>query len=395
MRARTAIRGQILPLIALSLGAMFGFGGIAVDTGFWEFRQQAQQTANDAAAIGGAQQLARGGCPGQATAQAAAYADAAQDGFANGSNSVTVTVQNPPASGPYSSDPCAVLVRISSAAVPTFFSRFFTNTSGITESTQAIATVSQNSGACIYMLNPQASTNFQSSNIQVTQCSIQLNGSGNFNGGTVDARSIGEGNYSGSNNNGTFPDATPMPQMPLADPCSEIAGCAYLTNNPPSTSSCNAVYTGGSTMGPGCYNNINLNMANVTMSPGLYTFAGTSTVNMATITGNGVTIYIPANATTNFNKSHSMTLSPPTSGNYTGVTYYQASGNTGTVNMNGSNMNVSGLIYCPSAQLNFNGAQGNYTLLVAAFANLNYSTGEDYGAPATNQSLIRTAILGE
>lgn len=65
------------------------------------------------------------------------------------------------------------------------------------------------------------------------------------------------------------------------------------------------------------------------------------------------------------------------------------------MNLNGAAMNISGLVYAPTAQLNFNGAQGNYTLLVAAYANLNYSSGEDYGSPAVGQSLIRTAVLGE
>lgn len=393
MRARTGTAGQVLPFIALTLGASFGFSGMAVDAGFWEYRQQAQQTAADAAAIAGAQTLVHAGCPGQSAAQASAYADAAQDGFGNGNN-VSIAVQNPPASGPYSSDACAVLVRISTQAVPSFFARLF-SVGSVTETTQSIATVSQNNGACIYMLNPQASTNFQSTNIQVPQCSMVLNGTANFNGSTVDTRGIGEGNYGGSNNGGTFADATPAPVLPEADPCSEISGCAYLTANPPSTSSCGSTYSGGSTMGPGCYNNLNLNSATVTMSPGLYVLAGGSSVNMASITGSGVTIYIPAGATTNFNKAKSMTLTPPASGNYTGVTYYQAATNTGTVNLNGAAMNISGLVYAPTAQLNFNGAQGNYTLLVAAYANLNYSSGEDYGSPAVGQSLIRTAVLGE
>lgn len=50
-------RGQVLPLIAVLITALMGVGGMAVDVGSWEYHQQAQQSATDAAAVGGAQQL--------------------------------------------------------------------------------------------------------------------------------------------------------------------------------------------------------------------------------------------------------------------------------------------------------------------------------------------------
>ena len=40
-----------------------GFAGIAVDVGYLEYRQQAQQTATDAAAVGGARSAAARGLP--------------------------------------------------------------------------------------------------------------------------------------------------------------------------------------------------------------------------------------------------------------------------------------------------------------------------------------------
>ena len=44
---RTNERGQILPLIGISLAVLMGFAGIGVDVGYLEYRQQAQQTATD------------------------------------------------------------------------------------------------------------------------------------------------------------------------------------------------------------------------------------------------------------------------------------------------------------------------------------------------------------
>ena len=61
--------GQTLPLVALWLMVLMGFGGLAVDVGYWEYQQREQQSATDAAAIGGAQQLVYAGCPSQSAAQ--------------------------------------------------------------------------------------------------------------------------------------------------------------------------------------------------------------------------------------------------------------------------------------------------------------------------------------
>ena len=74
-------RGQVLPLIAVSLAVLMGFAGIAVDVAYLEYRQQAQQTATDAAAAGGAEALLHAGCPNANAAKSAALANAANNGF--------------------------------------------------------------------------------------------------------------------------------------------------------------------------------------------------------------------------------------------------------------------------------------------------------------------------
>ena len=61
MQGRMGQRGQVLPLIAVLLTALMGFGGMAVDVGYWKYVQQTEQKATDAGAIAGAQQLVRSG----------------------------------------------------------------------------------------------------------------------------------------------------------------------------------------------------------------------------------------------------------------------------------------------------------------------------------------------
>lgn len=395
MRKHAASRGQVLLFVALCMTVLIGYAGIAVDVAYWQYRLNVQQSATDAAATGGAQQLLYAGCPNQTVAQTSAIADSSSNGFANAGNT-TVSVTNPPTGGPYAGLGCAVLVQITTTHNQVFFARFFGYPDGIPITTQAVASLSSNDTGCVYMLALGQQTNFSSSNVKAPQCSILLNGSANFDGSTVDAGGIGEVNYSGSNNSGTFTAATPSPMLPVSDPCPEIAGCEYLTTNPPSTSPCNMTYGGGGTMSQGCYNNLNLNNATVTMQPGLYVFAGSSNLHGATITGNGVTIYIPASAMTNFNSVAGLTLTAPTSGNYTGVTYYQVKTNTTVVNLNGSSTNVSGLIYAPTAAINYNGSQENYTILVGAYANINSAGGEDFSTPPPGVTpVVQRATLAQ
>ncbi len=123
--------------------------------------------------------------------------------------------------------------------------------------------------------------------------------------------------------------------------------------------------------------------------------AGSSNFNKASVTGNGVTLYIPAGASTNFNKVDSLTLSPPTTGNYAGVAYYQVPSNSNDVNFNGSSTSISGLIYAPAAAMNYNGSQGGYTVVIAAYANFNNSNGEDFGTPPPGGSLLKNVVLAQ
>ncbi|MBV9333925.1 MAG: hypothetical protein JO146_07940 [Candidatus Eremiobacteraeota bacterium] len=391
---RSRESGQVMPLIALALAVLMGFGGMGVDVGYWEYVQREQQTATDAAALGAAQELADSGCTNWSVATAGADADAARNGFAGGAN-VTINVQTPPQNGPYAGDACAAYVQISSKHVALFFTRLFGLAAGQSETTEATAKAGGLGNGCIYMLAPNQNTNFHGANVVAPSCSIYVNGTANFNAGNANAAFIGEANYAGSNNGGTFGGASPVSMLPIEDPCAEIPGCAYLAANPPPISPCNGSYAGGSVLTPGCYSNLSLNKATVTLSPGTYVLSGSSNFNQASITGTGVTIYIPAGATTNFNNVNSMSITPPASGNYAGVSFYQVPGNSNGVNFNGSSINIGGLIYGPSASMNYNGSFGQYTVLVAAYANLNNSTGEDFGPPVGGRYLVSKAVVVE
>ena len=389
--------GQVLPLIGLTLMVLMGVGGIGVDVGYLEYRQQAQQIATDAAAAGGAESLLRAGCPNQNSAQGAGYNDAMNNGFTNNKNGVTISITNPPANGPFANNPCAVFVTIQTQQVQTFFTKLFGYSNGATETTQAAAIVTQTGGGCIYLLSPSVSSNFNGGNVTAKECGALINDTANFTGSNINVASIGYAGPTPSTNGATFTAGVPEPMLPVADPCLEISGCAYLTANPPSTSPCNGHYGGNGTLTADCYKNLSLDHATVAMSPGLYVLTGNPSFNSSTITGSGVTIYVPQGATPpNLNNTTNVVLSPPSSGNYAGVLYYQSPSNSTAPNFNGSSENFSGLIYAPTAtSVNFNGADGGYLVLVFGAANFNAGVPQDFATPPPESSLVKQAVVAE
>ena len=118
--------------------------------------------------------------------------------------------------------------------------------------------------------------------------------------------------------------------------------------------------------------------------------------NGAVITGTGVTIYVTASGNAPNWDNQSVTLSPPTTGNYAGVLYYQVPSNSSGMNFNGPNVNLSGLIYAPNSNsVNFDGANGNYVVLVVGSANFNQNTAYDFASPPPGQALVKHAVLAQ
>lgn len=389
-------RGQVLPLVAICLAVLMGFAGMAVDIGYIEYQQRQQQSAADAAAIGGARQLIYSGCGAASAATTAANTDAASNGYTNGSHGVTVstTLGSQLPSGPFAGNACAVQVQVTATHTP-FFSKLFGFQGLVT--TQAVAMVTPSLyPTCLDAVDSKASVNDNGGSIDASGCTIALDGTANFNGARVTAGTIGYAGSKPNENGATFSEASPAPMLPFADPCPEITGCAYLANNPPSTSPCTGTYTAGTTtLNPGCYQSLNLNGGTVTLNPGLYILNGSTNFNGATVTGTGVTLYVTSSGSPpNFNGA-TVSLTPPTSGSETGVLYYQVPANTSSPNFNGAQMSLSGLLYAPTAtSVNFNGSGGGYTLLVFGSANFNGSN-VTFPTPAPGGSLIKQAVLAE
>lgn len=136
----------------------------------------------------------------------------------------------------------------------------------------------------------------------------------------------------------------------------------------PTPSSGNCDYTwlsvngGTATLYPGVYCGINFNNSpKVTFSPGLYVIKnGNWGMNGGSYSGTGVTFYFADTSQMVFNSTITVDFTAPTSGTYSGILIYEASGlSQNWWNFNTGSYKFSGLIYTPSRVVTFNsGASG-------------------------------------
>src|SRR5579884_3203656 len=189
--------GQALALTAAALVALLGVMGLAIDMGVLRYDKRLQQTAADAAALAGASNL-RFNMAGSSGIIQGAQTASAQNGFADNTGggpctppptnlnigSVTVTVCNPPITGPHTGDNNYVEAYVT-AGQPTYFMRVL----GISKETIIARAVATNLGGgeangCLYTLGlPSASiegVNINgSATLNALNCGIVDNG--NFN----------------------------------------------------------------------------------------------------------------------------------------------------------------------------------------------------------------------
>lgn len=104
-------RGNVSVIFAVAGPVMVAFSALAIDVALWELSQNAVQGAADAASLSAIASAGAGDSVARAKAEAQSVA--ALSGFVNGTGGVTVTVNNPPASGSHTANAGAYEVIIS------------------------------------------------------------------------------------------------------------------------------------------------------------------------------------------------------------------------------------------------------------------------------------------
>jgi len=386
-------------VVGLTMVALMGAAGLAVDLGYLRYIQRRAQNAADSAAVAATAELLNGDYV------TAGKNDAAANGFTDGSNNVTVAVNYPPTLGIYANQTNFVEV-IVTQSVPTFFMKAVGYS---TETVSARAVGHYWSGTnCIYALSPN-STNavlINGTNTITAACGAMDDSKASQaflnNGGSsfTDTGTMITGGYL-NNGTGTISPTPATGTPPEPDPLAYLAAptvgsCTYSTqqivNGSGNYSFSQGTYCGG-ILGNGT--------GTITFNSGTYIIKGGSlTINgTQKVTGSGVTFYITGGAYVTINGGNGVTLTAPTTGTYAGILFFQDRADSSTATINGTNQSsFTGSLYFSDAPLTYNGSgpAAAYTILVAYTITFNgNSTINDNYASLTNGSPVKTATLAE
>jgi len=364
-------------LIAIGLTVLLGFAALGVDVSIWlRARSNAQNAADAAANSAGAAAYQTNST---ARIQADVNAMAAANGFQNGMNGVTVTMNNPPKSGAYAGNASAYEVIIT-APQKVYLASALAGAKAPTVTGRAVAAlVFKNPGptfpTCILGLSPLANnvdvTFNGAASVVANGCEVQADSpsssSVNTNGGgSVHSKAVRTvGGVSGGNifvtdnpgiwtNQGSIPDpyaGRTIPSMPAASGPNKWSGPVTNTGTgdpPVMTINGNVDVKGDTTLRKGIY----------IINNGSFNDTGQNTV-----TGNGVTIILTSSTPASDNGTFSVTGGGGL--NLTALTYGPTAGialwadknlpEKGDTFAGGTTSNLVGAIYLPSHDLKIAG----------------------------------------
>ena len=407
-------------LTALGMIVLLLMAGLGVDVGYLRYQKQQMQKAADAGALAGAAAvIAYSGGVAQQQIITAARADAAANGFTDGQNGISVTVNHPPLTNndPFLNDPRYVEVIVAQQR-PTFFMRLLGYRS-VNVASRAVATSVGSGSGCFYALDPTDPHTFVvdagstiSSNCGVLIASSSTSAFEAGAGANVTARSIGVvgdcdgagcGGLSTQPTNNIAPFTDPLANVP--SPPAPSPGC-YKTG---------FTVTGGTAhldpAGNYC-GGINLTGGTITLSPGTYYLVGGG-LNVsanATVTGSGVTFFNTAGNGYSYEpinligSSNTNISAPVDAGNsLAGILIFQdrsIRNNTAQNIVDASNGQVfTGTLYFPTTALKYRGAPlllNPYELLIAwklefqgrTQINNHYDTLPNGASPIRNATLV-------
>lgn len=363
-----------------------------MDACYMYFHKRAMQTAADAGAYAGALEILRG----NNAPTTAAKRDTALNGFTDGTDSISVTVNSPPASGAKSGDTNFVEVIISHPQ-PTWFMRAL-NFNSVTVKARAVAGLGSTGNGCVYALNPDSSKTNNGFFVNGTTnssfaCGVYSNSNFRAVGGAcvVTPAVSYMGTYNNSDSSGTnCGPASIGTGIPIVDPMANKYSI-------PSYGSCTAtnykVTTGTNiSISPGTYCggiSIGGSVTSVTFAPGEYILLGGLTVNSGVgVTGSGVTFFNTYDKSNKYGAidikgGAAINLSAPTSGTDIGLLFYQdptvawASNNVSSIG-GGSTSVYDGIIYFPTTDLIYSGnssatagGSDGYTVLIGLNVEIN------------------------
>ena len=402
-------RGNIAAMTALLIVPLVGAMGMAVETADWYLNQRALQNAADSAALSAGLNAGTVGgtscaiLPGDFDCEAKAAA--AQYGFTDGSNnvSVTVTCKATTAVGSCAAGTCpggvsqcytVTITKKLAIALTQLVGYQGDTTIGSAKAVTIYASASSQpskagtGGGCILALG----TGNPSGAVEVTGGAvITANGCGVYddsnnasalianNSGTIKATSI---NVVGGLSESGAPVLTPTPVTHAAvanDPYNGNITAPTVGSNCDKTSysigngNTATISASGSTPYIFCGGLAVQGAAQLTLTAGTYVINGGSfaITNGTTVNATaGVTIYLTNGATFAQSGGTTFNITAPTTGNTAGIAIWD-SASGGTVNLtNGAVLNMTGAMYIPGDTLNLAGGFGNTSSCTQIIANV-------------------------
>lgn len=374
-RSQRALRvedGQSLVLFVLALTVLLGFAALTIDVGNLFHDRAKLQNAADAASLAGAGVLPQGSAA--AITEARNYAQ--KNGYVDGQNGYTVGITTP-----YNGDPFKIEVKISGPTPAAFATVLGINF--LSASHRSVATYygTTQLNAALLALNPTACNSYSqggSSVVNITAGGIMDNSSCNpslKNSGSGSTTASAIQYYTGAGYSGTFSPTPVAVSTRMTDPLASMAPPNLtslgrsLDSGGSATNPSLANFAGTKTLHPGVYyGGIKISgSGTVTFLPGTYVLAGggLSLTSSATTTGNGVMIYNTSDPQhpTGAGACDSISLSgggstnftPPTSGPYKDVVFWQDPACKVHFKVAGGGAAASGVYYLPGATFNVNG----------------------------------------
>ncbi len=430
--------GQTAVLLVVSFTVLAGFLALAIDAGLLFQAKRNVQIAADAAAVAGALDYKYNGST--TTAKSNAQTAASANGVTNGTGGAVVTVNVPPANGPYAGTSGFVEAIVSEPESVYFLRILKFNT--ITVSARAVAGSGSVAG-CVFALaksgkdvSVTGSGSFSANNCTIYDDSSSTNALTLTGSGSISAKNIAiVGNYSKTGSGSINPNPPTTGMAPAADPLANISPPTIPTGT--CSSNCVQSFTGSSnnSLGPGNYTSIsNTGSGTLTLTPGNYIINGTlsnsgsgnlvlgagnytitgnftttgsgaltlgagnyivqgnlSLTGSGALTGIGVTFYTQGGTTVT--GSGSMDLEAPTSGTYNGVMFFQDRADSSTMSLTGSGgAKFKGIVYAPAAPVTLTGS-GSWNMNADFIADSITLTGSGSIADTSYQSMNASSVL--
>ena len=358
-------RGAVIPLVAVMLVVILGLAALSVDGGNLYLERRNTQVAADASADAAAIELlanfaSNRGVDSDGKARDAALFLAAEHGY----KASSVIVNIPPKSGSFvgKNGYAEVLIKTNP---PRFFSKIFSDKEQVVNSRSVAGGTLIATQASVLVLDPKSKNSLK---LKGKSSSLEVGGDVIVNSKNKKAVEINKKaqvkaehvlvsgglsknskrNIDGEVSSGVDPTSDPFASLPIPPKGTTLKADDFKT-----VVGTSKTYK----LEPGTYKELKFDKNdNVNMSPGIYyvdgggfEFKGDSTLNAA-----GVSIYNTGKKGFKVSTKGNVSISPPTSGPYKGISLFQDSAKKTKVEFSKQfHLDISGIIYAPNSEVKF------------------------------------------